>query len=163
MGSIKSKYLVKKSDIDSFSGTEKSHYLNANARRLNKSLGDLVGLTTFGFHLIEVPPGCESTEFHCHSHEDECTYVLSGTGVVRIGEEEFEINSGDFIGYPAGGMAHSMINCGSEVLKCLVVGTRAPHDVADYPKLGKRLYRNLGRTAELVDIDQVSHPTMGEK
>jgi uncharacterized cupin superfamily protein len=73
-------YIIEKSEIESLEGLKKTHFLNKNAKRTNKSLGDLTGLTGFGFHIIEVPPGKESTEFHVHHFEDECTYVLSGKG-----------------------------------------------------------------------------------
>jgi len=157
------KYVLKKTEIDAFAGTDKTHFLNPNARRLNKSLGDLTGITGFGFHIIEVPPGCESTEFHRHYQEDECAYVLSGQGVVRLGEERFNIAEGDFIGYRAGGEAHSMINTSDAVLKCIVVGQRLPHDVGEYPDQKKRLFRNEGMKWEMVDLDQIDHPQGGKK
>lgn len=157
------KYVLRKEEIDAFAGTDKTHFLNPNARRVNKSLGDLTGITGFGFHIIEVPPGCESTEFHRHYQEDECAYVLSGQGVVRIGEERFNIAEGDFIGYRAGGEAHTMINTSNEVLKCIVVGQRLPHDVGEYPDKKKRLFRNEGMKWEMVDLDRIDHPQGGKK
>ena len=69
-------YLVKAAEIAAMEGLAKTHFLNPNARRINKSLGDLTGLTGLGFHLIEVEPGCETTEHHLHHQEDECVYVL---------------------------------------------------------------------------------------
>ena len=156
-------YVVKKSQIDEMPGLHKVHFLNDNAVRQNKSLGDLVGLGGFGFHIIEVNPGCESTEFHQHHFEDECTYVLEGTGTVVIGEERIGVGPGDFIGYPAGGPAHTMVNDGDQVLRCIVVGSRLIHDVADYPKLGKRLFRNGGNSWNLVDIEHISYPSAGKK
>ncbi len=157
------KYILKKHEIEGMEGTHKVHFLNDNAVRTNKSLGDLTGLKALGFHIIEVPPGRESTEFHRHHHEEECTYVLSGTGQVRIGEDVSDISAGDFIGYRAGGKAHTMINTGSETLKCIVVGQRLAHDVGEYPDLGKRLFRNAGMAWEMVDMDQISHPQGGKK
>ena len=156
-------YLIKQAEIDAMEGLFKQHYLNPNAQRINKSLGDQAGITGFGFHIIEVPPGRESTEFHVHYHEDECVYVLSGSGQVTIGEEQFDIGSGDFIGYRAGGLAHTMLNTGTEVLKCIVVGQRLAHDVGDYPRLNKRLYRNAGQPWDLVDMDNIAHPVAGKK
>jgi uncharacterized cupin superfamily protein len=44
-----------------------------------------------------------------------------------------------------------------------VVGERLDHDVADYPNLNKRLYRNTGQPWELVDINNVSNPDAGKK
>ena len=96
---------------------------------MNKSLGDKTGLTGLGFHLIEVQPGDETTEYHNHHFEDECVYVLEGVATVTIGDEDHEVSAGDFIGHPAGGEAHAMKNTGSTVLKCLVAGQRLGHGV----------------------------------
>lgn len=57
-------YIIKKEEIESMVGVYKQHFLNENAQRINKSLGDLTGLSSFGFHIIEVPPGKESTEHY---------------------------------------------------------------------------------------------------
>jgi uncharacterized cupin superfamily protein len=157
------RYIVKKSEIEEMECLSKSHYLNSNAVRINKSIGDLTGLEGFGFHIIEVPPTKESTEFHSHKFEDECVYVLSGNATARIGTEEFEISGGDFLGYRANGLAHTILNTGSEMLRCIVVGERLDHDVADYPKLNKRLYRNKGESWDLVDINNVEHPSVEGK
>jgi len=157
------KYLLKKNDIDQMDGLKKQHFLNADAKRINKSLGDATGLTGFGFHIIEVPPGSASTEYHRHYHEDECTYVLAGSGEVRVGEEAFEIGEGDFIGYRAGGLPHTMTNTGNTDLRCIVVGQRLPHDVGDYPDKGKRIYRNAGLPWDLVDLNSIENPTAGAK
>ncbi len=157
------KYIIKKQDIDALEGTQKTHFLNENGVRTNKSLGDMTGITGFGFHLIDVPPGRDSTEYHVHFHEDECTYVLSGQGMVRIGEETFDISEGDFIGYPAGGEAHCMTNTGTEMLKCIVVGQRLDHDVAEYPDKQKRIHRHTGLPWELIDLDKIENPTAGKK
>ena len=149
------KYLITRYEIASLEGREKTHFLNRNAKRLNKSLGDLTGLTGIGFHIIEIAPGDLSTEHHCHHYEDECVYVLSGNGTAFIGDEEHSIGEGDFIGYRKGGLAHSLKNTGKDPLRCIVVGQRLDHDVGDYPRLGKRLYRNKGQDWNLVDDDQI--------
>ena len=155
--------ILTKEAIDESTGLAKTHFLNDNAQRINKSLGDMTGLTGFGIHLIEVQPGKESTEYHMHHFEDECTYVLSGTGTVTIGEHKHTVSAGDFIAYPKGGDAHTMVNTGSEVLKCLVVGERLAHDVGDYPKQGKRIFRNHGLAWNLVDIGSITEPAAGIK
>lgn len=67
-----SSLILKKSDIESEEVLFKTHFLNKNAQRINKSLGDLTGLTGFGIHLIEVPVGKESTELHTHHFEAAC-------------------------------------------------------------------------------------------
>ncbi|WP_428240123.1 cupin domain-containing protein [Gynuella sp.] len=157
------KYLIKKAEIDAMPGLDKTHFLNPGARRINKSLGDLTGLTGIGFHIIELPPNSESTEYHVHYFEDECVYILSGQGKVIIDDQEYDISEGDFIGYRAGGLPHTMINSGQDILRCIVAGQRVAHDMADYPKQNKRIYRNIGHAADLVDLSQVAHPTIGQK
>jgi len=64
--------LLKASDIEQMAGQYKVHFLNSNAVRLNKSLGDAVGLTEIGIHIIYVEPNQESTEYHKHYYEEEC-------------------------------------------------------------------------------------------
>jgi len=152
------KYLLKANEITELAGEHKTHFLNDNAKRINKSLGDLTGLTGFGFHIIEVSPGCESTEYHKHYHEDECTYVLSGQGNVTIGDETYNIGPGDFIGYRAGGLPHTMTATGDDVLTCIVAGQRLAHDVGDYPNKAKRIYRNIGLPWNLVDHGSIHDP-----
>jgi uncharacterized cupin superfamily protein len=149
------RYLITAEEIAKSDGIRKTHFLNPQAQRINKSLGDMTGLTGIGFHIIEVEPGFETTEHHRHHHEDECIYVLEGTATAFIGDESFEIKAGDFIGYRKGGLAHSIRNAGSEVFRCIVVGERLAHDVGDYTRLGKRIYRNAGLPWTLVDHDDL--------
>ena len=155
-------YIVRKNEIEAIEGLAKTHYLNKNARRINKSLGDRIGLKNIGFHIIEVLPGHESTEYHVHFFEDECVYILSGKATVTIDETDYEVTTGDFIGYPAGGLPHTMKNTGTEVLRCIVVGQRLTHDVSDYPRLGKRLYR-YGDSKDLAEISNIANPSFGRK
>ena len=150
-------YVLKKSDIDAITGARYNHPLNSNAVRTSKSLGDATGLTGIGFHLVSVEPGHESTEFHTHHYEDECTYVLSGTGEVTIDESVVEIETGDFIGYRKGGLPHTMKNTGNVPLVCIVAGERLAHDIVDYPRSRKRLYTHPSEGPNLVDHKDIAH------
>ncbi|GAB1110693.1 MAG: cupin domain-containing protein [Shewanella algae] len=150
-------FLLKASEIDAMKGEERTHFLNPNAVRLRKSLGDVIGLAHLGVHLIELAPGRDSTEYHLHYFEEECIYVLEGEGEVCIDQQVFAIGVGDFIAFPAGSVAHGMNNTSERPLKYLVMGQRLSHDVADYPYKGRRLYRNQG-CWDLVDLDTISHP-----
>ncbi|WP_283966174.1 cupin domain-containing protein [Tritonibacter sp. AK171] len=156
-------YLVPAAEIAAMEGLAKTHFLNPDAQRINKSLGDLAGLTGIGVHLIEVAPGHDTAEHHVHHHEDECVYVLEGTATAYIGDREYQIAPGDFIGYRKGGLAHSIRNTGSETFRCLVIGQRLAHDVADYPHKAKRIYRNTGLAWNLVDHDAIAEPVAGAK
>lgn len=160
---ILEKYILKKEEIEAYEGIDKIHFLNSNAKRKNKSLGDLTGLNGFGFHIIEVEPGCLSTEQHVHYFEEECVYILEGEAEAIIGNQVFQVNTGDFIGYRAGGESHTIRNSGSCVLKCIVVGQRLDHDIADYPLLKKRIYRNKGMKLNLVDLENITEPDAGKK
>ncbi|MGH7846986.1 MAG: cupin domain-containing protein [Candidatus Binatia bacterium] len=148
------KYIVSAEEIAGFRADMKTHLLNPNAIRLDKSLGDMVGLRNLGFHVIEVQPGKESTEYHKHYEEEECAYVLAGEAKVTIGEEEYRVKAGDFIGYPANDLPHTMVNDGKEILRCIVVGQRLPSGVSEYPRKGKRAYR-YGGTRDLVQLSNV--------
>ncbi len=156
-------YLVTAEEIDAMEGLAKTHFLNPNAQRINKSLGDLTGLTGIGFHIIEVQPGHDTTEHHVHHHEDECIYILSGHATAYIGNREVPVKAGDFLGYRKGSQAHSLTNTGTGVLRCIVVGQRLPHDVGDYTRKGKRIYRNEGLPWSLIGIDAISEVNAGAK
>ncbi|MEL6640790.1 MAG: cupin domain-containing protein [Pseudomonadota bacterium] len=156
-------YLVTAAEIAAMQGLAKTHFMNPNAQRMNKSLGDLTGLKQIGVHVIEVAPGHDSTEHHVHYHEEECVYILSGEGTAYIGDEAHAVGAGDFIGYRTGGLAHSLTNTGTDVLRVLVMGQRSDHDVADYTKAGKRIYRNKDLPWSLVDVDDVVPVNAGAK
>ncbi len=143
--------------IEAMQGEQRVHFLNPNADRMRKSIGDEVGLSKIGVHLVYIEPGKDSTEYHIHYHEEECIYVLSGQGTLRINDEYFPFKKGDFVGFPAGMAAHDLKNTGDETLVILVMGQRLEQDVADYPDQQKRLYRNHGDW-DLVDLAHIVDP-----
>ena len=51
------KQLVTRTEIVKIAGQDNRHFLNRDARHLQKPLGEIAGLTKLGFHLIEVPIG----------------------------------------------------------------------------------------------------------
>ena len=79
------KQLVTRTEIARMAGQDKRHFLNRDAQHLCKPLGDIAGLTKLAFHLIEVPIGSVICAFHRHICEEECVYILEGTGTARIG------------------------------------------------------------------------------
>lgn len=147
-------------DIARLEGARKVHFLHPDAIRIDKSLGDATGLTRIGVHLITVAPGAASTEFHAHRYEEECVFILSGFGSATIGERTVRIGPGDFIGFPANGVAHELLNTGNEPLMCLVMGQRLPVDIVDYPRRGLRLYRHDGEW-DLAEVAKLDHPERG--
>lgn len=143
--------------IAEMKGERRVHFLNPNAERVRKAIGDEVGLSRIGVHLVYIEPGKDSTEYHKHYDEEECIYVLSGKGTLRIENEEFPFQQGDFVGFPASKAAHDLKNTGDETLVILVMGQRLDQDVADYPDKSKRLYRNYGKW-DLVDLANIVDP-----
>jgi uncharacterized cupin superfamily protein len=141
--------------IATMEAVKRVHFLNADAVRDDKSIGDAAGLKNLGVHLITVEPGHRSTEYHFHHYEEECVYVLSGHGSVVIGDQTHKVGPGDFMAHPIDQIAHEMFNDGSDPLVCLVIGQRLTQDITDYPRQGKRLFRHSGKRS-LVDIDAIT-------
>jgi uncharacterized cupin superfamily protein len=76
------------------------HPLNTNAVRHSKALAAAVGCIHLGVHWVRVTPGHDSTAYHRHRGEEEFIYILSGRGIATIGDETFEVQAGDFMGFP---------------------------------------------------------------
>lgn len=121
------------------------HFLNPGAIRYTRSLGDVTGLETLGVHLVRLKGGDVSTEYHFHHQDEEWVYILSGRGIAEIGNIKHKIGAGDFMGFVAGSKPHAMHNPFKPDLVYLVGGNRWPMDVCDYPRIGKRRYRENGR------------------
>jgi len=128
-----------------------SHPWNPNSELLGFQLGRMVGLKRTGVNFVRIPPGKESFVYHSHHREEEWIYILSGHGVAEIGEEEFEVNSGDFMGFPTPSVAHHLRNTGDEDLLYLTGGENLDVEIADFPRLGKRMLRH-GDTVEIYDF-----------
>lgn len=121
-----------------------SHPWNPNSELSGTQLGRLVGLKRTGVNFIRVPPGKESFIYHSHHREEEWIYILSGCGVAEIDQEEFEVSSGDFMGFPTPSVAHHLRNTGDEDLVYLAGGENLDVEIADFPRLGKRMLRREG-------------------
>jgi uncharacterized cupin superfamily protein len=136
----------------------KIHPLNEQARRDTFSLGDAAGLGLVGLHYTVVKPGDASTELHTHVFCDEFIFVLSGTGQLELDGERVELAAGDFVGLPARGPSHRLVNSGSVDLVYLVGGNRPAFDICDYPQKNRRLYYYADgdrRVRDFVDRDDV--------
>jgi uncharacterized cupin superfamily protein len=148
------KYIVTAEEIEDLEGLKKTHFLNPNGARTDKSLGDMVGLKNIAFHLSKVDANTESAVYHRHIYEEECVYIIAGQATVIVDENQYSVKAGDFIGYPANGKPHTMINSGNEELICIVVGHRSAQDVVEYPKQGKKMYKHHGQW-DLVDTNSI--------
>ncbi|HYP27716.1 MAG TPA: cupin domain-containing protein [Blastocatellia bacterium] len=66
-----------------------------------------------------LPPGCSVTPHH-HDRLEEVYYILSGRGVMSVGDEQREVGPGDAIYIPRG-TRHTLANTGTEPVKLLLV------------------------------------------
>ncbi len=85
----------------------------------------LMGFKHLGLGVDIVKPGRRSSWPHCHEGEEEFVFILQGQADVWIDGEIFPASAGDCIGFPAGtGIAHTIINNGTEDVAYFVVGER---------------------------------------
>lgn len=135
------------------------HQFNPAALRHVRSLSEAVGLEQLGLHLVRVEPGKQTTQHHFHHCTEEFLYVLAGQGVAWIGEESYPVGAGDFMGFTAPSLPHSMANPGPEDLVYLMGGTRSAFDICDYPRIRRRMFLR-GETREAVEWDALTpvHP-----
>ena len=73
--------LLKANDIAALKETRHVHQFNENAVRFTRSIGDLLGLSQIGVHLVRLESGNESTQFHFHHCDEEFLYILEGQGI----------------------------------------------------------------------------------
>jgi uncharacterized cupin superfamily protein len=103
-----------------------------------KELSNAVDAEMLGCSLYELPPGERSWPYHYHTANEEAMFVLDGTGTLRLGDDELQLSSGDFVTIPAdedGG--HQVVNDSDEPLRYVMVSTMNEPDVTVYPEMGK--------------------------
>jgi uncharacterized cupin superfamily protein len=107
-----------------------SKYASRSAR-----MGPLLGAKDLGYSYDIVPPGKRACPFHSHRGEEEMFFIVSGTGLLRYGEETRKIRAGDVICCPVGGpgTAHQIINDSEADLAYLSISTMMPAEVCEYP------------------------------
>lgn len=142
--------LLKAADIRASEGRF-SHPWNPNSQLFGSQLGPLVGLQRTGVNIGRIPSGKESFVYHLHYQEEEWLYIISGRGIAEIDRREYEVGPGDFMGFPTPQVGHHLRNPYSEDLVYLAGGEHLELDVADFPKLGKRMFRH-GQRSEIFDL-----------
>jgi uncharacterized cupin superfamily protein len=101
--------------------------------RSSLRLGQAGGLTQFGANLVILAPGARSSLRHWHRNEDEFVMVTEGECVLVQDAAETLMLPGDCAAFPAGDPdGHCFINRSSAEARFLVVGTKAPSEVATY-------------------------------
>jgi uncharacterized cupin superfamily protein len=120
----------------------------------SRDLSTLIGLQRVILRLGRIPSGKESFIYHAHHHEEEFLYILSGRGIAEIDDKEFEVGTGDFLGFPAPSVAHHLRNPFEADLIYLMGGERQPVEIGDFPRLGKRVIRDRDQ-AYIIDLDSI--------
>ena len=117
--------------VDSVSGA----HFEAHMRRLAQPLG----AQRIGGNLSRVPPRKAAFPFHHHHANEEHFFVISGTGVLRYGDDWHEVGPNDYIYCQPGGAehAHQLINTGDVDLVYLAISTLQYPEVVGYPDSAK--------------------------
>ena len=157
------KALVRASDIDAMDEASFQHPLNARSQIHIRSLSEAAGMEQMGVHIGRIPPGRESFAYHTHHYEEEFLYILSGRGVAEIDGQEIEVGPGDFLGFSVRqesgerrSVPHHFRNPFDEDLVYLMGGERRDFEIADFPRLRKRLIRDRRRAwfVDVADLDE---------
>ena len=130
------------------------HPLNPNSELHGWQLSRQTGLGRTAVNLIRVPPGKESYAYHSHEAEEEWLYILEGRAIAEIGDAEYEVGPGDFMGFPTPSVAHHLRNPFDRDVVYLCGGEIVELELADFPKLGLRMIRN-GPKADVVPYDAI--------
>ncbi|MBC7480131.1 MAG: cupin domain-containing protein [Pseudorhodobacter sp.] len=122
-----------------------SPYAEMMAGRSSLRLGQAGGLTQFGANLVMLEPGALSSLRHWHRNEDEFVMVTEGECVLVQDAGETLMRVGDCAAFPAGDPdGHHFINRSDRVAKFLVVGTKAPAEVATYSDVDFQVHQGGG-------------------
>lgn len=101
---------------------------------VTKSLGAAAGSQKIYVNIDYVPPKAYSTKYHSHSQQEEFFMILSGSGTLRLNDQEWFVKQGDFIAKPAAQeIAHTFYNSGNDSLVIIDVGTNEKEDTCYYP------------------------------
>jgi uncharacterized cupin superfamily protein len=108
-------------------------YFEMMAGRSSLRLGEAGGLTQFGVNLVMLEPGALSSLRHWHMAEDEFVMVTEGECTLVQDAGPVVMRAGDCAAFPAGSPdGHHFRNHTDRVAKFLVIGTKAPREVATY-------------------------------
>jgi uncharacterized cupin superfamily protein len=115
--------------------------------------------------LIEAPaPGMRLAPSHYHMLEEEQALILEGQVTLLLGEEQYELKPGDFVGFPAGRkVGHSFMNSGAGPCSYLMIGERNPNDVCVYPDSKKMAVNALRTKGSIFDMSGVRRYWDGER
>jgi uncharacterized cupin superfamily protein len=123
-------------------------YASEMAGRSSLRLGDAGGLTQFGANVVILQPGAKSSLRHWHRNEDEFVMITQGELVLVQDEGEHVMRPGDCAAFPAGDSnGHHFLNRTDREARFLVVGSKAPREVATYSDVDLVLEVEAGKAS----------------
>jgi uncharacterized cupin superfamily protein len=122
----------------------------------------VLGAKSIGANVTRVPPGKAAFPLHHHHANEEHFFILSGTGVLRVGTATHDVKQYDYIVNLPGGAeeAHQLVNTGTEDLVYLAISTAVLPEVVGYPDTGKtgvRLAAGQGEGARFLIEDSAKN------
>lgn len=109
--------------------------------RSSQRLGELAGLTQFGVNIVTLEPGAVASLRHWHLREDEFAMVLEGDLILVEDEGETPMAPGDCAAWKAGvANGHRFVNRSDRPARFLIVGTKAPEEVATYSDVDMQIH-----------------------
>lgn len=118
-----------------------SHPWNSNSLIVETQISRLTGLKRTAVSLAKIPPGKESLIYHLHHREEEWIYIISGKGIAEIDGQEYEVSTGDFMGFPTPSVAHHLRNPYDEDLVYLMGGENLDVEIVEFPHQQKLMLR----------------------
>ncbi|MDJ0927370.1 MAG: cupin domain-containing protein [Gammaproteobacteria bacterium] len=107
------------------------------AARLGR-VGGTLGMQKIGCGLVVLEPGKRAWPFHGHYAQEEAFVILEGQGVIRYGDGEHRVTSGDVVFTPPGpDRAHQIVNDSDHPLKYLALSSMDSPDICYYPDSNK--------------------------
>ena len=121
-------------------------YASMMVGRSSLRLGEAGGLTQFGVNLVTLVPGALSSLRHWHLHEDEFVMMTAGECILVQDAGEVPMRPGDCAAFPAGiPDGHHFINRTDQNAQFLVIGSKAPREVATYSDVDLQVKMAGGR------------------
>ncbi len=139
------KHLVRGRDIKNQKPKKLSQPLNPNSEVYYTPLSEQTGMKRAHLALGQIPPGKESFIPHSHALQEEYLYILSGSGTATIGDKNYEIEKGDYMGFPCDGTPHNLINTSEKDLVYLMGGERTEVEIVEFPTVNKTMIMRKGK------------------
>lgn len=117
-----------------------------------RDVGPWGGGHPFDLQLRSVPPGAAVCPQHAHTVQWELFVVLSGSATVRVDAETHTVQAGEAFVQPPG-VAHQILNTGSEDFVFYVIADNSPADSTYYPNSKKWQMKPQRKLFRMTEVD----------